>query len=104
MGSRRSQTGKYRREYARFKRHLPYFLGEALTCHVQDDSVIYTEAEIIGLLNEKSGFTVKPKTLRRELEKLREVYTDTPLEPFYRFHTHWFAKHPPRIPRKYRIK
>lgn len=81
------------------KRHLDYFLKEILGLDQKDDNSLYSESQIIDLLQEKTGFKLQPETLRKEMKKLEERHGEAPLEHAYKVRKGWFERYPPKPPR-----
>jgi hypothetical protein len=101
MPSMKCKSPKYRREYIKLRRHLDYYLDEALSLEHSDPNLIFSELEIIEMLYEKTGIRIMPETLRNGLKDLEE---EGPFEPVYRLRKGWFDRHPPKAPRNYRKK
>ena len=104
MPSKRCSTPEYSRKYWRFKRHISYYLNEALSFDNQTVNPVYSEEQIIEMLEEKSGFRIQPRTLRNEMKKIEKRFGESPLEPVYEVNRIFFEKYPPKQPKRYKRK
>ena len=98
--SKRCSTPEYSCAYRRSRRHIDYYIKEALAL-TEGNHDSYSESQIIEILFEKTGFRVHPETLSKEMRKFIKKYGEAPVEPVFRPNKEFFEKHPPTPPKHY---